>query len=676
MPVTQNKANYIEERSKDGWLEGSALKTFLRRAFDERSTTVTEWELTAQYLRGEQVVETLRSQRSPRQEAQSSYNNQTITNQMLPIYRTTMSLLRSQFPRLAVTGQAASTDNISKALASMQVLDSWWHINDIDYELWLLGAYLAVTGNGALHTFWDPGLNRVKTVYVKPYDLLGEPGARDWRESRFICVRQTVHVDEAIASYPEDEAWLRDKAKAIVDRDEESRRQTTSEFPLQQRLDMWDIYFRDGKHGILCENKWLWKGSFNKKTQPVTPIGWTRLPDTLWSMGQQYPLVDMQIQYNRHTNFALDFADANSNAPWLVARQAEINPQDLVNRPNQTVRYSTLGGAPSRLFPSPVPEHMFRIPALKLSEMMDVAGVHSTTMGKRASGMTSGKSIESLSSKDIDQLGSVMANIEHAIEESARTALVLWQEFVTEEQAVRLFDTTIGQTVFATLKGTDILEDPEVRIEAGSTFISKASERDDALLSLFRDQAIDAPTLLAQLSFKVDRKQSSMQMVDMRHAQDLLEAVKQGLEIEIFTNDNVAIIADVFGEYMKSPAYYEAAVNAKKQLDMTDDDADFVALAEAVRISDNIRDVYVSVTTPIDAPPEVYQQMLQQKVFPRSMPKPQEALPTAAAMNGSDGAQQFGEESLRTQDIGNRMSTAREDYETMRGMPGVEGSPG
>jgi hypothetical protein len=656
------------EQDEDGFPRNMRGQIDLARA--DRKFEVLVWDMSLRFLAGDQNVYWNSETRSLITAQQKPGQNTTVTNQLLGIYRTSSQILQTLFPGLTIAPIAPSYDNVRKALACRQAIQAWWRINCME-EVWAkVSRWLISCGNAALHTYWDAGSQQARTEVINAYDLLFEPKATTWEEAKWWACRHIYHRDDLIDSYPDYEEFLKDASNYVP---EDSKRKVP-----RDRLDVWEVYWKDGKHGVLVGGKWLWKGTYPGNLIPLRPIRYTAIPNAIYGMGQLYPLIDLQRQYNRYKNFALDVADATSNPIWLIPFSSNVNKSHITNAAGAVVHYNDrAGGKPERVSAPPIPAHLFEIIGRTLAEMMDVAGIHSTTMGKRQSGVTSGVAMERLQERDFGQFAQTMQSMEQAMVETAKVVLAFWREYMTEEKVVNMMDPAAGRVVYSSLSGENLLDAPEIYVETGTMFRTNIEARESRLLDLHeRGLIADPEKLVAKLDLRLDDRDAMQAMKDLALAQNMLDWCKMGEQIEILPGHPVKVIKEVFGEFIESEEYYEAAIKSKQRMEVTGDENDFVMYLETVRRMQYIRDVFVAVTLPMGATPDQFQEASQSKVFPRTFPKPQEAMPALMAANSPQTQTQMTGETVRTQDIGNRVSTARQSFETMRGTPGMTGSAG
>lgn len=665
--------------TKDTAMPGSRRPTApdFRKKIDEsrekRRQDVTMWDWTHKMLKGDQniVFDGKRIQFISALQTQPG-RNQSVTNQLLPPYRTVMGILKTKQPKVQFVGASPSWDNIAKSLACQQAYSYWWQQQKMARKLRKASRYLCTSGTAALHTWFDTAAQEVATEVLSAYDLLFEANCltfeeSDWRACRHVYTRASLQE-----AYPKHASYLAELAPL-------TNRNNVEKVP-EDRLDVWDVYWNDGTHRIICGERWLYEGKTPGNLMPLLPFRYTEIPNQLWGMPMLLPLLDPQRQYNRYKNMYLDIADAHSAPTWMASYAAGVNKAMFNNEPNNVVFYRQAGGAPVRVPPPAVPEHLFQINNRVLGEMSDLAGIHASTNGKRTVGVTSGKAMEQLESGDMRQLEDTMEAIADAVVDTTKVVLAFWQAYMTEVKAVRYFDEGIGSVVFHELRNTDLLECPEVFMQPGTLFMQDAEARDAMLKELAAAGWIDAATLLEQLSFRIGNKAGMDKMMAISHAKDLLEWCKRGGEIEIFPTDDLKTIREVFIEYMHTPQYYEKLTRAHLAMQMSGDAPLAVyAYQKAMDDADYIRDVVAAIDT-FGGPPGAYEQQKSQQVWPvrpqqplaGGQPQMQSQQPMPPQMQSQMPQQR------PSRGIAGTYADARvnKQHDAIKGQPGVAGAHG
>lgn len=631
-------------------------KTGITKQIDEarqdRMRQVASWDLCNQFLRGNQNVlwDTSTGRMLPIQ--RRSNKNLSVCNQLLQVHRTVCSMLATNYPRLTVLPSAPSSLKIAKAEASAMACKYLWHDNKMRNKLADGNAWLSVAGNTALQVVFDPGKKKVDIRIRSPYDFVFEKGALHYDQSRWVAVRDIYTRDALLAAYP-DQTKLIDEAPFLTTGTTDAPETSISRpSQLQHRLETWTVYYRaDERMCIYLGDKPLWEGQYPKGAFPFVPYGYTAIPNQIWRMPMLYPLIDLQIQYNKYRNMALDIADMVSNPVWLIPSTCEIPLSSITNEPGKPMVYQPTGGKPERLAASAVPPHLFEIQTRITGEMMDSAGVHASTMGKRNPGVTSGVAIENLSEADRGQMQTTMAAIEEAVAEALRVALVFWQHYLPEDKFVQMMDPAIGQVVFNEIKHTDLVDEPEVHIVPGSLFNVTADETEQRLQWMVTNQVITPQEFRKLTAEPLDNKEAMDKLKSRSHANQLLAALREGMDIEIWPFDDLAMIREVFEEFVRSDEFYSPQFSLLNMAEQGMAGAE-AGLQHEIAIADKIVKVLVSVSVPPGTPPAQVDALAQQKIY---SPKPQPPVPAQQGM-GAPGPRPM--DSLSPEELATRGEVA------------------
>jgi hypothetical protein len=433
-----------------------------------------------------------------------------------------------------------------------------------------------------------------------------------------------VNRDELEEAYPNKKDIIKNAAEAT------NATPGGSFFKLRQtskpkdRVEIFDVYFRNGERRVIIDGSYLFEGKWVGKTMPLQFIRYTPIPGQLWGMGMVEPLLDIQDQYNKVRGQIIENSDLIANPKWMIPKSAGVPPSSITRRRGEKVYYNDVGGQ------RPIPVQMPSLPGYVLQqvsvlagEMLDVAGVHATSLGKRAVGVTSSIAMQQLSSKDSQQLMVTQEDLEEAVSDLGKVVLTLMQKYYTEKRMVRMLD-NLGEVVFQALDSTSLMKDPEVFIEAGSMFRDERKDRDQKVLELVQMGMIQPQDAMKELTFGGGLEQVSEKLQAMSHAQDLLNAAKAGAAIEIFPTDDLKSFGEVFGDYIRSEEYYQLPQERQQY----------------------IRDIFLSVET-FGTQAEVQVEALaNRKVFPRSAPE-QQGQQMAVAMESPVAAIQAQMESER-----------------------------
>tara|TARA_R100001594_G_scaffold62636_4_gene97012 strand:- start:4755 stop:6674 length:1920 start_codon:yes stop_codon:yes gene_type:complete len=559
---------------------------------NDKNTYARVWDLCTMFLEGRQWLEFDRDRGNyiiNRRSRPDGSQRQTV-NLLLNIYRNILARLTLSYPSIAVMPASPSNDDIIKAKSSEIALQYYWHREDMESKLHKGIQWLLVTGSVGMHSYYDADEDVIHSEPISPYDIFFEDKVTDPDDSQWIAIR-SYHIEEDVKkAYPK---YADEIASTQSDSEDASLDAELHTVP-DDRVELMEVYWRDGRHAILSGDLYLYKGTWKTKSFPVQFIRYTEVPGRLWGIGLMQPLLDLQRLYNEQRTQVVHNVKLMGNPKWAIPKTAGINSSAMTNRPGEKIYFNPAGGAPQQIQPVPLPGYVLDSLTRTQAEMHDVAGIHSVSLGKRAVGVSSGRAMQVLTEHDTSQLQETQTNIETAIRDLAKVVLELMKEHYSEPKMVRMLDQT-GKVVYRAISNENIADDPEVFIEAGSTFRQDARSRDQYVLDLLQAGLITPEQAMREISFRTGNAFVTEKVAAMSHAKKLLEATKRGFEIEIFQSDDIPSMLKVFSDYTHSDEFY--TLPEERQL--------------------YIRDVVVALSNPMSNDMEFQTAEAMQKVFPR-----------------------------------------------------------
>jgi hypothetical protein len=183
--------------------------------------------------------------------------------------------------------------------------------------------------------------------------------------------------------------------------------------------------------------------------------------------------------------------------------------------------------------------------------------------------------------------------------------------YYDEDKMMRILDNT-GKIVYKQLQNTDISEDPEIYIEAGTLFRDEKHDRDQRVLEMVKLGLMEKDEALRELDYRTGNARITKRMAGFSHAGDMLTAVREGRLIEVMPTDDLEAFAQVFGDFMQEAEYYELEPDTQEY----------------------IRDVLVAVATFGKEEEDFARAEMERTVFPRVEGDPK-AMAEGAGMLGS-----------------------------------------
>ena len=579
-----------------------AIASVLQSSKNAKLDQTRMWDICLMYLNGQQNIRYDKSLQQYVTLRNQPGRNQLIINLILNMYRAICSRLATNYPSISVLPASPSNEDIVKAKSSEEAIKYFYHRENVKRDMEKAVEWLVSCGNVGLLEFYDPDKKEVKLKVVSPYDIFWEAGVNNVEESSFIAVRSVVRREDLIKAFPNKREEIMKQAtlsteNAVEDNTYPHTQSFEGESFAYPRVELFEIFFSDGKYCYVSGNEYLYKGENPIQKIPFQFIRYTNLPDKVWGKGMVEGIIDLQNLYNKSRNQLLQNVELMSNPKWLIPKTAGVNGSAIRGTPGEIIYYNAAGGTPSQVAGTPIPSYVFDHITRLQQEMLDVSGIHSTTLGRRAVGITSGKAINALADQDVTQLVMTQDNIEAAVKEMAECVLLFMKKFYTEQRFIRMLD-GLGSMVFKQLQNTDIVDTPEIFLEAGTMFRDDTADRDAKVLQLLQLGLIPPNIALQELSFKTGNSFVLDEVANLNHANEMLEAVKEGAQIEIFATDDLKSFKKVFGDFVKTDNYY--------------------LLSEEVR--DYIRDIVVALATfQPPNPQDPAENKVKYKVFPAAV---------------------------------------------------------
>ena len=520
------------------------------------------WSLSLLYLENRQHLRWDRNvQRYMVESPQSSERRVTI-NHILPIYRNVVARFQANYPGTVAIPASPSTEDIVKATMTNLAVRNHWLTVRIPTVIAGLVRFLATCGTSALHTFYDPIKDTVMTAHVDPYNLFAEGGSEEWEESDTISIRtyvtpaelkKFVGIDGAPKTLTDD---VIDNMVQVDPSDARMFGKPYSSYTSERkRIELYETYWRDGTRALWTQGQVVWQGENKIKDIPIRIVRYTPVPKRLWGVSLIYPLIELQWLYNQGRAQIQQNIEHMSNPKWLIPKNAGIPRSAITNRTGEKIYYNGASREPKQISMAPIPGYVVENIARIQSEMQDVAGTHSVSLGKRSVGVHSGEAIRALSARDSSQLQLTQEEIVTAVELAGNDAARLMKIHYPESKWMRMLD-SMGETVYHELKRTDLQDDPEVYIEASTLFRDEAQDRDQRTMDELNANLITPEEAKRRLSTHIDTTWIRY-AADMSHAHDILRALVDNPDytVEIYRTDNLKAFKEVFEEFIGNDSF-------------------------------------------------------------------------------------------------------------------------
>lgn len=606
----------------------------LERSRQHKSREHRVWDLCNLYYEGKQHLRFDRTDRRFVLDPTASRRNQVTVNRILPLLNTRLSRSGTTFPMVGVNPTSGSSEDLVKAIASRYGVKFAWDSNKMDKVLRGYHRWLFKTGNAILFEWWDKKAGMTRTRAVSPYDYFLEEYAISTQESAWGSIRSFVMKDTLKELFEKD-ADGRSTASRIdelADAQRDAFSYRGQEMP-KGRVEVFETYFKNGKYCITAgKDIWLFKGEMPEEIFPIQHQGLYVRENKPFALGMIEVLIDPQNQYNDIRAQILLNCRLAGNPIMLVPVQSKMTRP--TSGPGGRAYYNPAGGKPEVMKFPELPMFVNEQPAVLNGEMQDIVVVHNTAQGKRTIGVVSGKAMEFLDQKDEISNSGQDEDLREVLCDWAVSQLVLMSTYTKKSVWVQVADGA-GGVIHRELKATDFVAGKaEVTMEPDTIYREDRRRREGRIMErvqagiLLPEQALEMVDIDTPVGLQLK------QMMHLAHALDILDAVRNGLDVEIFPNDHLPSMIRVFDEFIKEDADH------------------FYALLPDIQ--ETIRDLLVAMQT--WGQPGAYEAVAGQRVWPRPPPElgvpgaqGQGPAPSSRAPMNSPAEKQAGAE-MRAQD--------------------------
>lgn len=483
-------------------------------------------------------------------------------NKLLPLYRNITARLATAYPSMAVLPASDSPEDTLKSKGSEQTLRYQWSADKIKDKLGRLAALLVSTGNAGLHEYFDAKKGDVCTDVIRPFDLVFEPFVQSPDESDWVAIRSYTTKRDLLKLYPESAEAIEKYAP-----EPKNQRQTGPQSMPRNRVEYRQVYWQDGRRALMLGSHYMWRGRTPQGIMPVQLVTYTKVEGFLWGIGLIEPLLGAQVLYNETRTQIIQNIRQMTN-PKILCYEGSLKDPAKAFTQDVGEKVWLTGSAPAPAafqYPS-LPGFALEEPARLEQEIQDQSGIHSVSLGKRVAGVSSGKAINALSQNDMSQLQLTQEYIESAVVKMSTNVLVLMREHYTERKMMRMLDRS-GVVIFHELQATDLVDDPEIFLEAGTLFRTEAQDREARVLDLLERGLLTIDEAKEAMSFRVMPMDLADRMESLRHANDLLSAViRIDAPVQVYPTDDHKTLQRVFGRFINSLEFYRLDPNVQDRI--------------------------------------------------------------------------------------------------------------
>lgn len=427
------------------------------------------------------------------------YRARPVINRIRPIIRNELAKLTSQKPSATIVPATGEDADLAAATAGEQIWEATYRAKKIGSTFSQTMFWALTTGNGFMKTYWDPkkpdkfgGMGDFCYENVTPFHLfVPDMLTEDIEDQPFVIHLQTKSVEWIQMNFP--------GVPATPNVVEANDILNDSFLNLVGAAD-----FR--KSAVLCYEVWVKPGhvDFMPQGGMFTIVGETlvQFVEGPSYIHQQYPfvkfphlptgrfyadsvisdLIPVQREYNRTRGQIIEAKNRMAH-PQLMAAQGSIDASKITTEPGQVIQYK-LGYPPPEPLPlQGLPSYVLQELDRSLMDFEDISGQHQVSKGQVPSGVTAATAINFLQEQDESMLAVTFAKIEEGFEKIAYQTLCYVKQYWDTPRLVKVVGRD-GQFNAVSFQGSDLRENTDIRVEAGSALPTSKSAKQALLMDL------------------------------------------------------------------------------------------------------------------------------------------------------------------------------------------------
>lgn len=377
-------------------------------------------------------------------------------------------------------------------------------VGDFDAELSDAAWWALVAGEGFIKWPFNAKEKRPDFMSVSPFDLLTDPYATKFRNSRYIIHSQFMDIEQVYNIYgkeiPPSTVSKQDQERAALMRE-------LGHAPVLSGAIVNELWqppggrrHPEGRFVVWAGNETLVepdKYPYDHGQLPFTQIGVVPRPNSLHYTTPVKYLRSPQMELNKYHAQRIMVREKFSNPKWWIPEELELQA-DPDDSPNQILRGNSQQGQfrPEIIQPTTFPEGTDG--NWITSEMQDVVGLHEVSQGQVPGRVEAAKAIESLKEADLSRLQEMERTIKRAVSEGFWQCLMLAKQYVSDEQIVQTYSRE-GLPEVKRFKAEIINPGMRIKVTLGTGLARTRVARQDAAMLMWERGIIQDPEIMAEL---------------------------------------------------------------------------------------------------------------------------------------------------------------------------------
>ena len=541
----------------------SWVKEYYDKCKSSKQKIRRNWDINLMMYGGSQYVSQLTGNKNPLGMSRvgtpgsARHRERSVTNRIRPIIRTEITKQTSQKASVTVVPASGEDDDLFAAQAGESV---WQFLHEHEHIQWKMeraAFWTSTCGNGFIKTWWDtnkkdtlfknvmgmPTVGNISFASVTPYNLFVPDLLEEDIEAQ-PCVIEAYTRPVEWANY----FFKGDYAPTVAAKTEifeSTYFQSTGEGGNNQPdsvlvLEAWIKpgcckLLKEGGLVTICADKLVGLtegGWYSHEEYPYSHIKHI-ITGKFYGVSVLEDINSLQREYNRTRSQIIESKNRMAR-PQLLAPIGSFDINKYTSEPGLVIPYKPALGRPEPLQIQPIPDYVLKEVERIISDMEDISGQHQVSRGMApGQGVVAATAIAFLQEKDDAIISTTISSIEQAIAKMARQSLTLAVDYWDVPRIIRVAGTDRSFDSF-TLKGSDIANGLDVRVEPGSALPQSKAARQAFLMDLFTTGAITSQQMLDMMEIGGVQTLVDRMRIDMRVAQ------RENLRMKRLTMSDIA----------------------------------------------------------------------------------------------------------------------------------------
>lgn len=498
-----------------------------------------------------------------------------VINRIRPTIRTELSQLTNNKPSATIVPASAEDRDMYAAMAGEQIWTNFYTEKKIKKVIRNAMWWTLVCGNGFIKTFWDHTAGPVEQMMNPAGEIANVPSGDVIfnHETPFHVFCPDLLEDELenqpflIHAQLKSPDFIKMKFNQALDGKQINPNYADATGLLEESfLNLIGTQSLDSHHNVMVLEVWIKPGAVAMFPEGafLTMVGdqivqgfqgwpykhgkfpfakFDHIPGgKFYSTSVIEDLIPLQKEYNRTRGQIIE-AKNRTAKPGFVAPRGSVDASKWTTEPGLLVEYTPGFDPPQPIPLSPLPAYVLQEIDRILLDWNDISGQHEVTHGQVPPGVTAATAISFLQERDESKLSPTYDSLEEGIEKTAQMSLSYVNQFWSTERIVKVTGPE-GSFDSLALKGSDLDNNLDIRVEAGSSLPVSKAARQALIMDLMKMGFIDPNKGLEVMDMGGINKLYEQVQVDQRQAQrENMRMSKVTAEMmEEYNNNNMEML--------------------------------------------------------------------------------------------------------------------------------------